>query len=164
MSRAFVKETDGQDDVALPERPQSPHVNYITPAGFERLQAQVRELSALRNSLAEREDLGSRQQLKLVERDLGYYTERLRRAVVVQPEGQPGDRVHFGATVEVEDAEGQRTVFTIVGEDEADAATGRISWVSPLARALLNARVGQTVLWKRPIGDKELEIISIGKG
>jgi transcription elongation factor GreB len=165
MSRAFVKELDGnRADNDLPERPQSPHTNYVTPKGLEQLQERVRELSALRNSLLGQEDLGSQQQLKYVTRDLHFYTERIKRAVVVRPETQPDDRVHFGATVEVEDSEGQRLTFSLVGEDEADAAQGRISWVSPLAKALLNARVGDVVTWKRPAGDKELEVIAIGKG
>jgi transcription elongation factor GreB len=164
MSRAFVKELDGsQADNDLPERPQSPHTNYVTPEGLEQLQERVRELSAQRNALSDQDDLGSQQQLKYVMRDLHFYTERIRRAVVVRPETQPDDRVHFGATVEVEDAEGQRLTFKLVGEDEADAAQGKISWVSPLAKALLNARVGDMVTWKRPAGDKELEVIAIGR-
>ncbi len=162
MSRAFVKELDGIED-ALPERPQSPHTNYVTPRGLEQLQERVRELSALRNALEGRDDLAGQQQIQRVERDLHYYTERVARAVVVWPETQPKDKVHFGAAVEVEDAEGQRLRFLIVGEDEADAARGRISWVSPLAKALLNAGRGDLVTWRRPAGDKELEIIAIGK-
>lgn len=163
MSRAFVKELDEQADDALPERPQSPHTNYVTPAGLEQLQERVRELSLLRDSLVGREDLGSQQQLKHVERDLHYFGERVKRAVLVRPETQPDDKVHFGAAVEVEDAEGERLRFRIVGEDEADATQGKISWVSPLAKALLNATVGDRVTWKRPAGDKELEIIAIGE-
>jgi transcription elongation GreA/GreB family factor len=163
MSRAFVKELDGQEE-ALPERPQSPHTNYVTPRGLEQLQEQVRELSAMRTALEGRDDLEDQQQRKRVERDLHYYAERVARAVLVRPEAQPDDKVHFGAAVEVEDAEGQRQRFAIVGEDEADAAQGRISWVSPLAKALLNARIGDLVTWRRPLGDKQLEIVAIGKG
>lgn len=165
MSRAFVKELDGNEaDTGLLERPQSPHTNYVTPRGLESLQEHVRELSAMRDVLAGRDDLGSQQQIKHVERNLHYYAERIKRAVVVRPDTQPEDRIHFGAAVEVEDVEHRRQKFIIVGEDEADAASGKISWVSPLARALLNARVGDWVTWKRPAGDKELEIVSISKG
>lgn len=163
MSRAFVKEMDEQADGGLLERPQSPHTNYVTPRGLAQLEQRVRELSSLREALAGKEDLQSQQQIKNVERDLHYYAERVNRAVLVRPDGQPDDKVHFGATVEVEDAEGERLSFTIVGEDEADAPAGRISWVSPLARALLNASVGDVVRWQRPAGDKDLEIIAVRK-
>lgn len=162
MSRAFVKEMDEQAENP-PERPQSPHTNYVTPQGFAALEAQVRELSAQRDALVGREDLDSQQQIKNVERDLHYYAERVKRAVLVRPETQPHDKVHFGAAVEVEDDAGERSRFVIVGEDEADAAQGKISWVSPLARALLNAGVGDVVTWRRPVGDKPLEIIAIGQ-
>jgi transcription elongation GreA/GreB family factor len=69
--------------------------------------------------------------------------------------------VHFGATVRAEDAEGRVHRFKIVGEDEADVATGKVSWVSPLAKALIGARVGDTVKWRRPAGEVELEILEI---
>ena len=162
MSRAFVKELDEQTD-AGPERPQSPNTNYVTPRGLALLESQVRELSELRESLAVRDDLASQQLIKNVERDLHYYAERVNRAVLVQANTQPDDKVHFGAAVEVEDAEGERQRFVIVGEDEADAPEGRIIWVSPLAKALLNHAVGDVVTWRRPAGDKELEIIAIAK-
>ncbi len=163
MSRAFVKELDESADYDLPERPQSPHTNYVTPQGLEQLQERVRELNIEREALADCEDLASRQQLKHVERELHYYTERVGRAILVRPEMLPEDEVHFGAAVTVQSPEGERLNFTIVGEDEADVTQGKISWVSPLARALLNARIGDVVVWKRPAGDKELEIVEIGK-
>lgn len=167
MSRAFVKELDEDRDVGeLPDKPQSPHINYVTPKGLERLQERVRELSAARAALAGRDDLEGRQQLKHLERELRFFGERVKRAVLVRPDAQPPDRVHFGVAVEVAEADnaGARPLrFVIVGEDEAEAAQGRISWTSPLARALLNARVGDTVTWRRPAGDKELEIIAIDR-
>jgi transcription elongation GreA/GreB family factor len=163
MSRAFVKEPDGDED-DLPERPRSPHTNYVTPQGLHLLQTRVGELLAAKSALSEQEDLAGKQQIKAVERDLRYYEERIDCAVLVNPETQPEDRVHFGATVEVLDQEGGAHLFTIVGEDEADVAGGKISWVSPLATALLNARIGDVVTWRRPAGDKELEILSIQKG
>jgi transcription elongation factor GreB len=164
MSRAFVKESDGdQPGEDLPERPQSPHTNYVTPLGLQQLQDRLRELGAERAALAGTEDMADRQQLRRVERDMNFLAERLRRAVVVRPETQSDDRVHFGSTVEVVDDRSERHRFAIVGEDEADAAQGKISWVSPLARALLNARVGDAVTWRRPAGDKELEVVAIRK-
>jgi transcription elongation factor GreB len=163
MSRAFVKELDEQDDSAGPARPQSPHVNYVTPRGLQLLQDKVRELTEARVALSGREDLSSQQSSRDLARDLAYFNERVKRAVLVEPDRQPVDRVHFGAAVEVEDAEGERLSFVIVGEDEADAAAGRMSWVSPLATALMNARVGDLVTWRRPAGDKELEVLAIGR-
>lgn len=163
MSRAFVKELDEQDDSAGPARPQSQHVNYVTPRGLQLLQDKVRELTAARDALSGREDLSSQQSSRDLARDLAYFNERVKRAVLVEPDRQPVDRVHFGAAVKVEDAGGERLSFIIVGEDEADAAAGRISWVSPLATALMNARVGDLVTWRRPAGDKELEVLAIGR-
>ena len=80
---------------------------------------------------------------------------------MIDPAAQPKDHVAFGATVETEDEEGTRRRFEIVGEDEADAAVGKLSWVSPLARTLTDAKKGDAVVWKRPAGDLEVEILSI---
>lgn len=164
MSRAFVKELDDLADGAGPERPQSPHTNYVTPQGLRQLEAQVRALLAEHDRLQGHEDLGSQQARAGLDRDIAYYAERVKRAVLVDPEAQALDQVHFGARVAVEDESGARSVFVIVGEDEAQASQGTISWVSPLAGALLNAEVGDVVVWRRPLGDKTLKIISIGKG
>lgn len=163
MSRAFVKESDetalGDD---LPERPQSPHPNYVTPQGLAALQAQLAELQEQKRQLTEGpDDLLNKETLKLVERDIRYFQGRLDHAVVIDPESQPRDRVAFGARVRTIDQNDVERAFVIVGEDEADAAAGRISWVSPLARTLVGAAVGDTVVWKRPSGDLELEIVSI---
>ena len=163
MSRAFVKEQDDQGDSARPLRPQSPHANYVTPRGLRLLEDKVRSLARSREALVGRDDLASQQTVRELERDLVYFNERVKRAILVSPEGQSLDQVHFGAVVEVEDADGEWSSFMIVGEDEADAAQGRVSWVSPLAKALMNARVGDVVNWKRPVGDKELEVLSIRK-
>ncbi len=165
MSRAFVKEPDGEQiGDELPERPRSTCTNYVTPQGLAQLQQRVRELSAQRDALIGNEELGAKQQLKQVERDLHYYEERVQSAVVVPPDAQSDDKVRFGSTVEVLDSDGQTLRFTIVGEDEADASHEKISWMSPLARALLEAQVGDVVTWKRPVGDMELEVMAIRKG
>lgn len=163
MSRAFVKEVDDPVGGSGPERPQSPHTNYVTPQGLRQLETQVRALIAEQDRLLGKEDLGSQQTKTRLERDLAYYAERVKRAVRVDPASQSLDKVHFGARVEVEDETGERSSFVIVGEDEAEATRGLISWVSPLAKALLNARVGDVVVWPRPVGDKELTVIAIGK-
>jgi transcription elongation GreA/GreB family factor len=165
LNRAFIKDPDDAgrpEDV--PERPQSPHPNYVTPAGLRHLQSLVAGLAEQRDRLAEQGKLANPQELALVQRDLRHYEARLSRAVLVEPEGKPVDRVHFGATVEVRDDEGQVEIYQIVGEDEADAALGKISWVSPLAEALLNAELGEEVVWRRPAGRKRLEILGIRRG
>lgn len=162
MSRAFVKERDDEEAPdSLPQRPVSPHPNYITPAGLAELQAKVAELLREKARLSGEESMDAVQRLRSVERDLRYYEGRVASAIVVEPATQPRDRVHFGAAVEVEDETGAVSRYTIVGEDEADAARGRISWVSPLARALLGAEVGDSVTWRRPAGDKELIVRAI---
>lgn len=97
----------------------------------------------------------------MAERDLRYVQERITRAILVDLAQQPKDRVDFGAHVETEDENGVTRSFEIVGEDEADPSQGKLSWVSPLALALKDARVGDTVLWKRPAGDLELEVTAI---
>jgi transcription elongation factor GreB len=161
MSRAFVKESDSPHADEF-ERPQSEHPNYVTPSGLERLRAQVRALEEKRAALERgADDPMKQQQVGEIERDLRYVQGRVERAVPVDLSKQPADEVHFGAVVEVEDQDGRHQVFSIVGEDEVDAATGRVSWVSPLAAAMLGARVGDSVTWQRPAGNLELEITSI---
>lgn len=165
MNRAFVRDPDDtgrSEDV--PERPQSPHTNYVTLAGLRQLQALVAELTARRTRLFEEGKLANPLELAVVQRDLRYYDERLSRAIPVDPAGKPLDRVHFGATVEVCDEAGVVETYTLVGEDEADPGLGKISWVSPLAEALLNAELGEDVVWRRPAGKKRLEIIGIRRG
>ena len=166
MSRAFVKEPDGdQVDDAIPERPQSEHPNYITLAGLELLQQRLQALYQEKESLqGDKEDLAVRNRIQWIERDLRYYQQRLDRAIPVDISGQAGDEIRFGATVTLLDTEGRQLEFTIVGEDEAEVDAGRISWVSPLARALLGRRVGDTVIWPRPAGDVELEIADFRYG
>jgi transcription elongation GreA/GreB family factor len=96
-----------------------------------------------------------------VERDIRYFQERIERHILIEPDSQPADRIGFGAIVETVDDNDEKRKFRIVGEDEADPKHSRISWVSPLAKALNGAAVGDTVVWKRPTGDLSLEILSI---
>ena len=164
MSRAFVKEFDGeQPGDELPERPQSPHPNYVTASGLKALQEQLARLQEERRQLTEAgtPELLDKEHLKLVERDLRYVQERIERAIHIDPASQPADRVGFGAMVETVDDNDEKRKFRIVGEDEADPSKGKISWVSPLAKLLTGAAVGDTVIWKRPVGDLSLEIVSI---
>lgn len=164
MSRAFVKESD--DDLVageLPERPVPSHPNYVTPQGLEQLQARVRELNERHDQLKQQaeEDSQARQKLREVERDLRYFNAQLERAIVVNPAEQPRKEVHFGAVVSIVDEQGREHRFTIVGDDEADVAAGKISWASPLAKAMMGAKVGDVVKWRRPAGDTEVEIVDI---
>jgi Transcription elongation factor len=163
VSRAFVKEFDNeQGQEQPPERKHSDLPNYITPRGLKQLQARVEALSHQERTLAkEADNLEHAGRLQQIRSDLRYLSERLRWAIVVQPSVPPPDTVAFGARVEVRDENDVIHTFTIVGEDEADAGTGRISWASPLARAVIQRRIGDFVLWSRPAGDLELEILAV---
>ena len=164
MSRAFVKDSD-DDMVAgeLPERPLAPHPNYVTPRGLERLQARVRELHELheRLSVQSADDSQAKQKLREIERDQRYFNAQLERAIVVDTRGQPQDEVHFGAEVKIVDEDNKTHSFSIVGDDEANVTAGKISWASPLAKAMMGSHVGDTVVWQRPAGDAQVEIVEI---
>lgn len=164
MNRAFVKEPDGgvpEED--LPERQVSDHPNFVTPSGLRQLEDKVGELEERRLDLRERaeDDALTQEQLDFVDRDLRYFTLRLESAIPVDMTRQPRRMVKFGAAVTVREDGGATRVFRIVGEDEADPVNGLISYVSPLAEALLDARVGAGVHWHRPAGDRELTIEAI---
>ena len=160
MSRAFVKENEDQVP-ELPERPQSPHPNFVTPRGLALLKQQLAELEDSKHRHAVEHSLLDKEALQVIERDLRYVQDRLTRAIPVDYDQQPKDQVDFGAIVETKDENGTERKFEIVGEDEADPTVGKLSWVSPLALALKDAKTGDTVVWKRPAGDLELEILSI---
>ena len=160
MSRAFVKE----DDVVvneIPERPSSPYPNQITPAGLAALEARLGELEGQHRRMVEGGDLIDEDAKRALERDIRYVHDRIARAIVIDLSAQPQDVVGFGASVDTIDQDGQKRRFWVVGEDEADPSLGRLSWVSPLARALTGAKVGETVVWRKPAGDTELEILAI---
>jgi transcription elongation GreA/GreB family factor len=162
MSRAFVKESD--EELAandLPERPLSAEPNYVTAHGLEALRERLKALQDERERLAAAAEPMAKQRLLEVKRDIRYFGAQIERATVVDPAGQPRDEVHFGASVTIADEHGKRHVFHIVGDDEADVAAGRISWASPLARAMIGAKVGDTVKWQRPAGASEVEIVTI---
>jgi transcription elongation factor GreB len=160
MNRAFVKEPDeGAPTEGLPDRQISDHENYVTPSGLRELETRVGELETRRLELLEGDDPGA--ELEYIDRDLRYYTARLESAILVDPARQPRRKVAFGAAVTVSQPGGDRRTFTIVGEDEADLKQGKISYVSPLAEALIDARVGKTVLWRRPAGDLKLTVEEI---
>ncbi|RUL76832.1 GreA/GreB family elongation factor [Dyella choica] len=162
MSRAFVKDDDGDTPEVLPELPISTHPHYVTPRGLALLRGRLEKAAASHDALKgnEQETLDQRNELGALERDLRYLHARIASAIEVDPSKQPHDRVAFGATVTVDSEEGERR-WQIVGEDEADAEHGLVSYVSPLATALLGARVGDEVRWQRPAGDMMIEVLRI---
>jgi transcription elongation GreA/GreB family factor len=164
MSRAFVNEErfEQAGGEELVDRPISVHPNYVTPTGALALQTQEEALVAQLNSLKDaHDDTFAKDKVSEIERDLRYVRARLDSAILVDPKTQSHETVLFGATVEVEDEEGQRHTFHIVGEDESDASINKVSWVSPLAKSLIGHKAGETVNWQRPVGDITLEILDI---
>ena len=179
MSKAFLK-----DDVAAEEDEEEsgaplPHggKNYMTPAGHARLQAEFTHLVKVERPAVvsvvswaagngDRSENGDyiygKKRLREIDRRLRFLTKRLDSAVVVDPGAQENrDSVFFGASVTVADENGDESTYSIVGLDEADPGRGRISWVSPLARALIKARLGDSVRFQSPGGPRELEIVGI---
>lgn len=163
MSRAFVKESDGDspgDD--LPESPVSAGPNYVTPKGLADLKTRL----AAAQSLVERLFAGdgkpaAKSALARARADVRRLQRRLDAAVLVETgENESGD-VALGSIVTIEYEDGRRQTFTIVGEDEADPINGVVSWASPLGKALLGKRVGDVALWLRPAGDLEVKIVSV---
>jgi transcription elongation GreA/GreB family factor len=165
MSRAFVKENDLEHaGIDVPERPVSAHPNYVTPAGLQQLEAEADRLEKERlaqKQLQLTEPL-ARQKIAMIDRDLRYISARLANAIMVAHQLPGSDAaVVFGAKVTVEDEEGALQTFTIVGEDEADMTSNKVSYISPIAKALIGRKVGDTVEWQRPIGNMQLTITAI---
>jgi transcription elongation GreA/GreB family factor len=154
MSRAFVKEPDGLEAFdELPEKLVSEHRNLVTPRGLELIEAEVARLSA---EHAAGQAANDRAAIARAQRDLRHWAQRRSTAEVMAP---PPDSkaVHFGSTVTLVRDDGRRQKFRITGEDEADPAKGSISYMSPLAQALLGKPVGDTVT----VGTGEAEIMAI---
>ncbi|MDZ4309696.1 MAG: GreA/GreB family elongation factor [Cypionkella sp.] len=160
MSRAFVKEGDGDLD-PLPDLPLSPHPNYVTPRGLNALQSRLRDLQTTLTALKARSERLDKLPEAAAERDIRYIEARLRTAILIDPTTLPLTEVAFGLAVTVTDDDGQHITYEITGEDEADAPLHRIAPQSPLARALIGARVGDAVVWRKPSGPVSLEILRI---
>ncbi len=170
MSSAFVDE-DSDHIEQLPELPQSEHPGYLTPKGMQSLQAELEMLEqGKRPPLLDEIETGgpnaSEAEAKLarVEQRVKYLQARIARAIVVDPAAAAEDHVHFGAVVTVRDQNGHEMTVHIVGEDETDPEHGKVSWVSPLAKALMTKQVGDIVTWHRPIGDLDLTVLAIARG
>jgi transcription elongation factor GreB len=149
---------------------------FITAQGFARLRAEYDELFGVERpklveivswaaSLGDRSEnadyLYGKKRLREIDRRLAYLAKVMKAAKVVDPSTQPASEVRFGATVELADEDDQRRVLTIVGDDESDATAGRIGWSSPIARALIGARVGEERLVTLPAGEKSYEVVAI---
>jgi len=159
MSVAFTKETDLEAAAAdLPDRPISPHPNLVTPEGLAQLEA---ALAAARAAYAAAQAAGGvqadRTALARATRDLRYYTARRASAQLVEPVPDSPTLV-FGGRVTIERDDGRRQTYRIVGEDEADPAKGSVSYVSPLAQALIGKTVGDTAV----VAGHEVEIVELG--
>ncbi len=166
MSRAFVRESD------VPQLPELPPLvsplppgtkNLITPGGAQRLReelARLVETSRPPLAAAPPDDIDAKRELQTVDQRIRYLRESLRTAEVVEP-GSPGEGVRFGTTVTVRENNGTETQYRIVGVDETDLERNWISFLSPIARTLLNGRVGDRVKLKAPRGERELEIVAI---
>lgn len=179
MSKAFVREGEGEDEDDLPLALALPlgTRNYITPAGHARLKAELEhlikqerphvvEIVAWAASNGDRSENGDyiygKRRLREIDRRIRFLTKRLDIAEVVDPLRQgENDQVFFGARVTVVDGEGSESTYTIVGVDEADVGRGRISWISPLARALIKSREGDTVRFQSPLGLREIDILEV---
>ena len=178
MSKAFTREFDALKDEAPEAEPRLPQgaKNYMTPAGHARLKSELKSLVEVERpevvrtvawaaSNGDRSENGDyiygKRRLREIDRRIRYLMKRIETAEVVDPYGQDRDRVFFGATVTYCDRKGAQRTVTIVGTDEVDPARGRVSWVSPVAKALLKAREGDVVILRSPAGTEELEIVEI---
>ena len=181
MSKAFTRETDGDDEeeeldqsLTLPQGTR----NYITPGGYARIREELEHLlrterphvvevvhwAASNGDRSENGDyIYGKRRLREIDRRIRFLTRRLDLSEVVDPARQENaDQVFFGATVTLCDEQGLEQRYQIVGVDETDFKIGRISWVSPLARALLKAREGDKVRFQSPAGWREVEVLVIG--
>jgi transcription elongation factor GreB len=179
MNKAFVKESEDDDEDLAGALPQIPAgaKNYITPAGYQRIRDELLHLIDVERpevvkdvhwaaSNGDRSENGDyiygKRRLREIDRRIRFLTKRMDLAEVVDPTVHHGsDQVYFGATVTYCNAAGEEHTVTIVGIDELDPLHGKISWVSPVARALTKAHVGDTVTLQTPAGLDELEVLEV---
>ena len=182
MNKAFTRESEAPDDDDIESMPPLPTGarNYMTPGGFARLNAELEHLvqkerpelvatvawAAGNGDRSENGDyIYGKKRLREIDRRIRFLIKRLDAAEVVDPtaprDAETADQVFFGATVTVGNARGETRTLAIVGVDEIDTARGYISWVSPMARALLKAREGETVVLRTPGGIEEIEVVEV---
>lgn len=177
MSRAFIKETDPDDDEPqLPPLPQGGK-NYMTPQGYARMRAELLELidnerpkiveivhwAASNGDRSENGDyLYGKKRLREIDRRIRFLTKRIEIAEVVEPSIHHGqDQIFFGATVTYVDDESIERTVRIMGIDEADSSVGDVSWISPIARTLLKARAGDVLRLVMPERVSEIEVLTV---
>lgn len=180
MNKAFTKESDAADDdddgPALPSLPAGTR-NYMTPAGYARLRAEFMQLidverpkmvetvswAAKNGDRSENGDyLYGKKRLREIDRRLRFLTKRLDVAEVVDPSAHHGsEQIFFGATVTYANARGEEKTITIKGIDESDSLAGEVSWISPIARTLLKARVGDELQLVTPVGVERIEVVEV---
>jgi transcription elongation factor GreB len=177
MSKAFVRESELEEELPAPAHAEPAGAkNYISPAGFARLKAELKHLveaerpevvrtvswAASNGDRSENGDyIYGKKRLREIDRRVRFLIKRLENAEVVDSGGRDTDQVFFGASVAVRNAAGEERSLTIVGADEVDPARGRVSWHAPVARALLKARIGDTVTVRTPAGAESLEILDV---
>ena len=179
MSKAFTREDDDDIDDDVEEASPLPEGarNYMTPGGFARLKAELNALvdkdrpevvatvswAASNGDRSENGDyIYGKRRLRQIDGRIRFLTKRMDSAAVVDPTLHHGnDQIFFGATVTYRNAAGEEHTVTIVGIDELDPLKGKISWVSPVARALTKAREGDLVTLQTPLGPEELEVLSV---
>lgn len=180
MNKAFVKESDNDEDedaLALAQAIPAGAKNYMTPAGYRRIKDELLELidvarpevvkivhwAASNGDRSENGDyIYGKKRLREIDRRIRFLTKRMDTAEIVDPSVHHGnDQVYFGATVHYQNHLGEEHTVTIVGIDELDPLHGKISWISPVARALTKAREGDLVTLQTPLGAEELEILSV---
>jgi transcription elongation factor GreB len=180
MSKAFTKESDGDEDDDLPEEMGGLPIgakNYMTPEGFARLRGELDQLmrkerpdvvkvvswAAGNGDRSENGDyIYGKKRLREIDRRARYLSKRLANAEVVDPAKRAKtDQVFFGATVTTANAKNEERTLKIVGVDEVDLAKGHVSWISPIAKALLKAEEGDVVKMRTPNGVEELEIVKV---
>jgi transcription elongation factor GreB len=175
MSKAFTRESEVEEDAPEAGEPATPPKNYISPAGYARLKAELKQLveaerpevvrtvswAAKNGDRSENGDyLYGKKRLREIDRRVRFLIKRLEAAEVVHSAGRDTDQVFFGATARIKAKSGEKTV-TIAGVDETDPAKRRVSWISPVAKALLKAREGDRVTLRTPGGIEELEILEV---
>jgi transcription elongation factor GreB len=178
MSKAFTREQDDVEDEELDAESSAPEVarNYITPAGHRRLKGELAQLweverpklvetiawAASNGDRSENADyIYGKRRLREVDRRIRFLSKRLDHAEVVDNAGRVDDQVFFGATVTYVDRAGTERTVSIVGIDEVDPGRGRVSWISPVAQALLKARDGERVTVRAPAGAEPVEIVAV---
>ncbi len=181
MSKAFTKESDADLDDELDAEPAPLPLgskNYMTPGGYRRMKSELKQLveterpqvtqtvswAAGNGDRSENGDyIYGKRRLREIDRRIRYLMKRLDNVEVVDPRDQPAgqDQIFFGATVAYESSNGESHTVSIVGIDEADPARGRVSWISPVAKALLRAREGDRVVLRTPTGAQELDIVEV---